>query len=97
MDKTVSSATQAVADIPEGASLGVGGFGVCGIRSARNFNPLVATAGRITIAEVKELVEPGALDPDEVHVPGVFVQRVLALTPEHAADKHIEKRTVRLR
>lgn len=63
-------------------------------KSARNFNPLAAMAGRITIAEVEELVAPGALDPDEIHLPGVFVQRVVALTPGQAADKHIEKRTV---
>ncbi|MEU9481851.1 CoA transferase subunit A [Streptomyces sp. NPDC048191] len=66
-------------------------------RAARNFNPLAAMAGRITVAEVEELVEPGVLDPDEVHLPGVFVQRVVALTPEQAADKGIEKRTVRER
>ncbi|MEU6572607.1 CoA transferase subunit A [Streptomyces sp. NPDC046805] len=66
-------------------------------RAARNFNPLAAMAGRITVAEVEELVEPGVLDPDEIHVPGVFVQRVVALTPEQAADKGIEKRTVRER
>lgn len=64
-------------------------------RSARNFNPLAAMSGRITIAEVEHLVEPGELDPDSVHTPGVFVQRVVALTPEQAADKKIEKRTVR--
>jgi 3-oxoacid CoA-transferase subunit A len=63
--------------------------------SARNFNPVVAMAGRITIAEVEQLVEPGEIDPDHIHLPGVFVQRVLALTPEEAADKRIEKRTVR--
>ncbi len=63
-------------------------------RSARNFNPLAAMAGRVTVAEVEELVEPGALDPDAVHLPGVFVQRVVALTPEQAADKKIERRTV---
>lgn len=63
--------------------------------AARNFNPLAAMAGRITVAEVEELVEPGELDPDTVHVPGVFVQRVVALSPAEAADKHIEKRTVR--
>ncbi|MBX9398381.1 CoA transferase subunit A [Streptomyces sp. TRM72054] len=66
-------------------------------RAARNFNPLAAMAGRITVAEVEELVEPGDLDPDEVQLPGVFVQRVVALTPEQAADKGIEKRTVRER
>lgn len=64
-------------------------------RSARNFNPLAAQAGRVTIAEVEKLVEPGAIDPDAVHVPGVFVQRVVALTPEQAAAKGIEKRTTR--
>ena len=65
--------------------------------SARNFNPLAAMCGRVTIAEVEELVEPGELDPNQVHTPGVFVQRVLPLTPEQAADKRIEKRTVRSR
>jgi 3-oxoacid CoA-transferase subunit A len=65
--------------------------------SARNFNPLAAMCGRVTIAEVEELVEPGELDPNQVHTPGVFVQRVVALTPEQAADKRIEKRTVRVR
>ncbi|MXG89167.1 CoA transferase subunit A [Nocardioides flavescens] len=63
--------------------------------SARNFNPLAAMCGRLTIAEVEELVEPGELDPNEVHTPGAFVQRVVALTPEQAAEKRIEKRTVR--
>jgi 3-oxoacid CoA-transferase subunit A len=64
-------------------------------KSARNFNPLCAMSGRVTIAEVEELVEPGELDPDQIHTPGVFVHRVVALTPEQAADKKIEKRTVR--
>jgi len=64
-------------------------------KAARNFNPLAAMAGRITIAEVEQLVEPGALDPDEVHLPGVFVQRVVELTPAQAAAKPIEKRKVR--
>jgi 3-oxoacid CoA-transferase subunit A len=64
-------------------------------RSAANFNPLAAMAGRITVAEVEELVEPGELRPDEVHLPGIFVQRVVALTAEEAADKQLEKRTVR--
>ena len=62
--------------------------------SARNFNPLAAMCGRVTIAEVEELVQPGELEPNDVHTPGVFVQRVVALTPEQAADKRIEKRTV---
>ncbi|CAM5644771.1 putative succinyl-CoA:3-ketoacid coenzyme A transferase subunit A [Streptomyces avidinii] len=63
-------------------------------KSARNFNPLAAMAGRVTVAEVEELVEPGALGPDEIHLPGVFVQRVVALTPQQAADKQIERRTI---
>ncbi|MDQ4054526.1 MAG: CoA transferase subunit A, partial [Actinomycetota bacterium] len=65
--------------------------------SARNFNPLAAMCGRVTIAEVEHLVEPGEIDPNHVHTPGVFVQRVVALTPEQTADKRIEKRTVRPR
>ena len=48
--------------------------------SARNFNPLAAMCGRVTIAEVEHLVEPGEIDANEVHTPGVFVQRVVALT-----------------
>ncbi|WP_406458133.1 CoA transferase subunit A [Streptomyces sp. NBC_00876] len=66
-------------------------------KAARNFNPLAAMAGRITIAEVEELVEPGEIDPDHVHLPGIFVRRVVALTPEQAADKRIEQRTVTVR
>ncbi|WEH25865.1 CoA transferase subunit A [Streptomyces sp. AM 3-1-1] len=64
-------------------------------KAARNFNPLAAMAGRTTVAEVEELVEPGALDPDEVHLPGVYVRRVLPLTPAQATAKGIEKRRVR--
>lgn len=64
-------------------------------RSARNFNPVCAMAGGTTIAEVEHLVEPGELDPDEIHLPGIYVQRLVALTPEQAADKPIERRTVR--
>ncbi|GAA0234365.1 CoA transferase subunit A [Cryptosporangium japonicum] len=64
-------------------------------RAARNFNPLAAMCGRVTIAEVEHLVEPGEIDPDDVHTPGVYVHRVVALTPEQASDKRIEKRTVR--
>ena len=64
-------------------------------KSARNFNPLAAMCGRLTIAEVEHLVEPGEIDPDDVHTPGIHVQRVVPLTPEQAADKQIEKRTVR--
>ena len=61
-------------------------------RTARNFNPNVAMAGRITVVEVEEIVETGAMDPDQVHLPGIFVHRiVLNATPE----KRIEQRTVR--
>ncbi|WP_189783532.1 CoA transferase subunit A [Streptomyces capitiformicae] len=60
-------------------------------KSSANFNPLAATAGRITVAEVEELVEPGELRPDEVHLPGIFVQRIVELTPAQAADKQIER------
>jgi 3-oxoacid CoA-transferase subunit A len=62
--------------------------------SARNFNPLVAMAGRITIAEVEELVEPGELDPEHIHTPGIFVQRVVAVGE---ADKQVERLTTRAR
>jgi len=62
--------------------------------SARNFNPLCAMSGRITIAEVERLVEPGEIDPHEVDTPGVFVQRVVEVGTE---GKQIEKRTVRER
>lgn len=65
--------------------------------SARNFNPLAAMCGRTTIAEVEHLVEPGELVPNEVHTPGVYVQRVVELTPEQAAEKRIEKTTTRSR
>ena len=66
-------------------------------RSARNFNPLCAMAAGVAVAEVEELVEPGEIDPEEVHLPGIYVQRVLALTPEQVAAKDIEKRTTRPR
>jgi 3-oxoacid CoA-transferase subunit A len=61
-------------------------------KTARNFNPVVAMCGKVTVAEVEEIVENGALDPDNVHTPGIFVQRiVLNVKPE----KRIENRTVR--
>ncbi|WP_181801205.1 CoA transferase subunit A [Streptomyces shenzhenensis] len=63
-------------------------------KSAANFNPLAAMAGRVTVAEVEELVEPGELSPDEVHLPGIFVQRLVELTAAQGADKRIEKRRV---
>jgi 3-oxoacid CoA-transferase subunit A len=63
-------------------------------KTARNFNPMMATAARLTIAEVEHLVEPGEIDPDSIHTPGVFVQRIV-----HPAslEKRIEQRTVRRR
>jgi 3-oxoacid CoA-transferase subunit A len=64
--------------------------------SAQNFNPLIAMAGRFTIAEVEELVEPGELDPAAIHTPGVYVHRVIQLSPEQNV-KRIERRTVRPR
>jgi len=60
-------------------------------KTARNFNPMMATAGRITIAEVEELVEVGEIEPDQVHTPGIFVKRIVVSTGE----KRIEKRCVR--
>jgi len=59
-------------------------------KTAANFNPLCAAAGRVTIAEVEQVVEPGELDPALVHTPGIFVQRVV----QASAEKRIEKRTV---
>jgi 3-oxoacid CoA-transferase subunit A len=61
-------------------------------RTARNFNPMMATAARVTIAEVEQLVEPGALDPDAIVTPGIFVRHVVQTT---GYEKKIEKRTVR--
>jgi 3-oxoacid CoA-transferase subunit A len=63
-------------------------------KTARNFNPMMATAGRVTIAEVEELVEAGTLDPDQIHTPGIFVQRIVKGTDY---VKRIEQRTVRKR
>lgn len=60
--------------------------------TARNFNPVMAMAGRVTIAEVEELVEPGELDPNFIHTPGVFVQRIFQ---GRSYEKRIEQRTVR--
>ncbi|PYE47698.1 CoA transferase subunit A, partial [Deinococcus yavapaiensis] len=62
-------------------------------KTARNFNPMVATCGRVTIAEVEQIVEVGELDPDAIHTPGIFVDRVIVnATPV----KRIEQRTVRV-
>ena len=61
-------------------------------KTARNFNPVMATAGRVTIAEVEQLVEVGELDPDHIHTPGIFVKRIFHGTNY---EKRIEQRTVR--
>ncbi len=63
-------------------------------KTARNFNPVMATAGKVTIAEVEHLVQPGEIDPDHIITPGIYVQRIV-----HVPDaiKHIEQRTVRKR
>jgi 3-oxoacid CoA-transferase subunit A len=63
-------------------------------KTARNFSPMMAAAARVTIAEVEELVEPGQLDPDQVHTPSIYVQRIFRGT---SYEKPIEKRTVRPR
>lgn len=62
-------------------------------KTARNFNPMMATAGRVTVVEVEEIVPAGSLDPDNIHTPGIFVQRIIK--GDH--EKRIEQRTVRER
>ena len=62
-------------------------------KTARNFNPMMATAGKVTIAEVDEIVPVGSLDPDQVHTPGIFVDRIVQTT----CQKRIEQRTTRPR
>jgi len=61
-------------------------------KSARNFSPVAAMAGEICIAQVEELVEPGELDPDEIHLPGVYVHRIIEVGTN--IEKRIERRTV---
>jgi 3-oxoacid CoA-transferase subunit A len=63
-------------------------------KTARNFNPMMATAGKVTIAEVENLVEPGTIDPDHIITPGIYVQRIVHVAN---ATKHIEQRTTRKR
>jgi 3-oxoacid CoA-transferase subunit A len=63
-------------------------------KTARNFNPMIATCGKVTVAEVEELVEPGELDPDQIHTPGIFVSRIVR---GHHYVKHIERLTTRPR
>src|SRR5690606_27740707 len=62
-------------------------------KTARNFNPMMATAGKVCVAEVEELVPVGSLDPDHIHTPGIYVDRIVQTVPE----KRIEQRTVRTR
>ncbi len=62
-------------------------------KTARNFNPMMATAGKVTLVEVEEIVEAGALDPDHIHTPGIFVQRII----KGDFEKRIEQRTIRER
>jgi 3-oxoacid CoA-transferase subunit A len=61
-------------------------------KTARNFNPMAATCGKVTVAEAEIVVETGALDPDQIHTPGIFVQRIVH---NPSAEKRIERRTVR--
>jgi 3-oxoacid CoA-transferase subunit A len=63
-------------------------------KTARNFNPVMATAAKVTVAEVEHLVEPGAIDPDHIHTPGIFVKRMVRC-PSY--EKRIEQRTIRNR
>ena len=63
-------------------------------KTARNFNPMMATAGKVTLVEVEELVEPGQLDPDQIHTPGIYVDRIFAGV---AFEKRIERVTTRPR
>jgi len=62
-------------------------------KTARNFNPMMATAGKVTVVEVEEIVEAGSLDPDQIHTPGIFVQRII----KGEFEKRIEQRTIRER
>ncbi|PCJ42011.1 MAG: succinyl-CoA--3-ketoacid-CoA transferase [Alphaproteobacteria bacterium] len=61
-------------------------------KTARNFNPMMATAGKVTVVEVEELVDIGELDPDQIHTPGIFVQRIIQ---SKDLEKRIEQRTIR--
>ena len=62
-------------------------------KTSRNFNPMMATAGKVTVAEVEEIVPLGSLDPDCIHTPGIFVQRIF----QACHEKRIEQRTIRER
>jgi 3-oxoacid CoA-transferase subunit A len=65
--------------------------------AARNFNPAAAMCGRISVVEAEQVVDVGRLSPEDIHLPGIFIQRIIALSPEQAASKGIEKRTTRPR
>jgi 3-oxoacid CoA-transferase subunit A len=65
---------------------------LCYRKTARNFNPMMATAAKITIAEVEHIFHPGDIDPDDIHTPGIFVKRIIRVSD---AKKHIEQRTTR--
>jgi 3-oxoacid CoA-transferase subunit A len=64
-------------------------------KTARNFNPMMATAARVTVVQVEELVQPGEIDPDHIHTPGIYVKRIVQLPANY--EKRIEQRTVRKR
>jgi 3-oxoacid CoA-transferase subunit A len=64
-------------------------------KTARNFNPIMASAARVTVAQVEHLVKPGEIDPDHIHTPGIFVKRLVVCPPDF--EKRIEQRTVRKR
>jgi 3-oxoacid CoA-transferase subunit A len=64
-------------------------------RTARNFNPMMATAAKVTVAQVEHLVQAGEIDPDHIHTPGIFIKRMIVLPAGY--EKHIEQRTVRPR
>lgn len=66
-------------------------------RTSRNFNMVAAMCGKTTVVEAEEIVPVGSLDPDQIHLPGVYVHRILPLTKEQSAKKRIERRTVRTR
>lgn len=66
-------------------------------QSGRNFNPLAAMSGRVTIAEVEQLVEPGEIEPDQIHLPGIYVDHIIELTAQQSSERPIEKSTVRQR
>ncbi|UFN48868.1 CoA transferase subunit A [Roseomonas sp. OT10] len=64
-------------------------------KTARNFNPMMATAAKVTVVQVEELVQPGEIDPDHIHTPGIYVKRIVLLPPGY--EKRIEQRTLRKR